>query len=282
MKKQLFDLTIEEFTRVLLDYPEKIELQFNGYDENGKTEEPDTLIGTYEELNNFAKSYNPNHVCRILIQSTLSHHFDYEIQLNRLDIYNYLEHITSNFHDERIQIVLSEMDYFYTMVYLEDIEKEVWEKYQKNGWEIPIITYTSKITGQEEAYPDFIAMIGKIFPYRETMYHIAISMLKRKMQKQEDNVSYSSNNLSDKKGSIINYLRIIDAMYEYGFFVTTTGERALKKDVIKAFGDIVNKKFSNPSDNLCKGGKSQNEDGNSQKGVIFDRLKEISISKNKK
>lgn len=74
MKKQLFDLTIEEFTRVLLDYPEKIELQFNGYDENGKTEEPDTLIGTYEELNNFAKSYNPNHVCRILIQSTLSHH----------------------------------------------------------------------------------------------------------------------------------------------------------------------------------------------------------------
>lgn len=103
------------------------------------------------------------------------------------------------------------------------------------------------------------------------------------MQKQEDNVSYSSNiYLSDKKGSIINYLRIIDAMYEYGFFVTTTGERALKKDVIKAFGDIVNKKFSNPSDNLCKGGKSQNEDGNSQKGVIFDRLKEISISKNKK
>lgn len=27
MKKQLFDLTIEEFTRVLLDYPEK--LSFN-------------------------------------------------------------------------------------------------------------------------------------------------------------------------------------------------------------------------------------------------------------
>lgn len=35
MKKQLFDLTIEEFTSVLLDYQPTLELSFCCYDEKG-------------------------------------------------------------------------------------------------------------------------------------------------------------------------------------------------------------------------------------------------------
>lgn len=68
----------------------------------------------------------------------LDSHFDYDMQLNRLDIYNYLEHITSNFHEERIRIVLNEMDCFYNMVYLEDIDSDVQEQYiEKVGKYLP-------------------------------------------------------------------------------------------------------------------------------------------------
>lgn len=184
MKKQLFDLTIEEFTRLLLDYPERIEFQINEYEANGtrKEGEPDILTGTYDDLNSFAESFEPNHPVRISMQSALSNHFDYDMQLNRLDIYNYLEHITSNFHEERVRIVLNEMDCFYQMVYLEDIDKEVYRKYKEHGWEVPTITQKNKISGQEYTYTDFDTMRGKIYPCRGFTYHIAIGVLTRKLQ----------------------------------------------------------------------------------------------------
>ena len=195
MKKQLFDLTIEEFTRLLLEYPERIELQINKYEENGtrKGEEADILVGTYEELNNLAEDFAPNHPVRISMQNILNALFDYNMQLNRIDIYNYLEHITSNFNAERVRIVLNEMDCFYLMTYLEYIDEEVQNKYIENGWDFPLREVDfSKIGKGICSVTDYKAMRENIYPCREFMYHTAISLLKRKLQPIENEVPDAS------------------------------------------------------------------------------------------
>lgn len=300
MKKQLFDLTIEEFTSVLLDYQPTLEVSFCCYDEKGNfinkqltdgKDEEVIVRGTYSHFYNAFLKEPCNNGLKQTVKEFLDTHFDYDMQLNRLDIYNYLEHITSNFHEERVRIVLREMDCFYQMVYLEEIDIEVQRIYREEGWEYPTIEVKlnekrKKLIGTENdtiIEIDYAKMREKVYPCREFMYHTAIGVLRRKIQPIDNNQSNISDiHLSDKKGSIVNYLRVIDAMYEYGFFVTQTGEKALKKDVLKAFGNIVNRTFNNPSDNLNKGRESQNNDGNSKQVAIFDCLKEISMNKNKK
>ncbi len=293
MKKQLFDLTIEEFTCVLLDFQKKIHLSINIYDEDSRqkidektgTFQKETLIGSYDDLDDYSRSYGQDHPLRKAMKEFLETQFDYDIQINNLDIYNYLEHLTDNFQEEKVNIVLHEMDCFYLMEYLEEIDEEVQNKYIEEGWKFPTkeikLPNLKNIQGEEiHLISDLGTMREKVYPCRSFTYHLAISLLKRKINSNE---TLSNIHLSDSdKGNLVDYLRIIDAMYEYGFFVTSTGKKALKKDVFKAFGNIVNKEFRNPSDNLGKGRKSQNGDGNSQLGTIFERLKEISISKTKK
>lgn len=149
MKKQLFDLTIEEFTSVLLDYQPTLELSFCCYDEKGNfinkqitdgEDEEVTVRGTYSDFYNAFLKEPCNNGVKEAVKGFLDSHFDYNMQLNRLDIYNYLEHITSNFYEERVRIVLNEMDCFYHMVYLEDIDSDVQNQYIEKGWEIPTVT----------------------------------------------------------------------------------------------------------------------------------------------
>jgi hypothetical protein len=46
--------------------------------------------------------------------------------------------------------------------------------------------------------------------------------------------------LSSKKGMKIDYIRVINCLYELGFFTDTNGNGITKKDVFAAFGEIVN------------------------------------------
>lgn len=286
MKKQLFDLTIEEFTRILLDYPERLEFQINEFDENGKKteKEPDTLVGTYKELNRIAEDFAPDNPVRTSIQRALSTHFDYDMQLNKLDIYNYLEHITSNFHEERVRIVLNEMDCFYQMVYLEDIDSDVQKQYIEKGWEIPTIEINlnkigAKIEGKEAVtVPDYKAMREKIYLCRGFMYHNAIGLLKRKLQSDEPT---SPIYFTTKKGEKTDFIRIINAMYELSFFIGKDGTNISKKCVFEEFGKLVNLDFTDYQNLLSKANKGCNTDGNSQQNRIFERLKEVSMKKEK-
>ena len=200
MKKQLFDLTIEEFTSVLLDYQPTLELSFCCYDEKGNfinkqitdgEDEEVTVRGTYSDFYNAFLKEPCNNGVKEAVKGFLDSHFDYDMQLNRLDIYNYLEHITSNFHEERVRIVLNEMDCFYNMVYLEDIDSAVQKQYIEKGWEIPTIEIKlneigAKIEGKDGVtVQDYKTMREKIYPCREFMYHNAIGLLNRKLQATE-------------------------------------------------------------------------------------------------
>lgn len=206
MKKQLFDLTIEEFTRLLLDYPKQFKLQMNAYKEDGSRmeREPDFIVGSYEELNSFAENYAPNHPIRTLMQNALNTLFDYNMGLNMLDIYNYLEHATSHFQKERIYIVLEEMECFYFMDYIENINADVLNQYIEKGWKIPRIEIklnkkAAEIEGKEVAIDtDYGAMRGWIYPFREYMYYQAIGLLKSKMQSEEPTNPIVPDNLCEK------------------------------------------------------------------------------------
>lgn len=293
MKKQLFDLTIEEFTSVLLDYQPTLDLSFCCYDEKGNfinkqitdgEDEEVTVRGTYSDFYNAFLKEPCNNGVKEAVKGFLDSHFDYDMQLNRLDIYNYLEHITSNFHEERVRIVLNEMDCFYNMVYLEDIDSEVQKQYIEKGWKIPTIEIRlnkigAKIEGKETVtVPDYKTMREKIYPCRGFMYHNAIGLLKRKLQSDEP---ASPIYFTTKKGEKTDFIRIINAMYELGFFTGKDETKIPKKCVFEEFGKLVNLDLADYQNLLSKANKGCNADGNSQQNRIFERLKEVSMKKDK-
>lgn len=287
MKKQLFDLTIEEFTSVLLDYQPTLELSVCCYDEKGNfinkqitdgEDEEVTVRGTYSDFYNAFLKEPCNNGVKEAVKGFLDSHFDYDMQLNRLDIYNYLEHITSNFHEEKVRIVLNEMDCFYLMVYLEDIDSDVENQYIEKGWEIPTVTRKNRINGQEYTCTDYETMREKIYPCRGFMYHNAIGLLKRKLQSDEPT---SPIYFTARKGEKTDFIRIVNAMYELGFFTGKDETKISKKCVFEEFGKLVNLDLADYQNLLSKANKGCNADGNSQQNRIFERLKEVSMKKDK-
>ncbi len=287
MKKQLFDLTIEEFTSVLLDYQPTLELSVCCYDEKGNfinkqitdgEDEEVTVRGAYSDFYNAFLKEPCNNGVKEAVKGFLDSHFDYDMQLNRLDIYNYLEHITSNFHEEKVRIVLNEMDCFYLMVYLEDIDSDVENQYIEKGWEIPTVTRKNRINGQEYTCIDYETMREKIYPCRGFMYHNAIRLLKKKLQSDEPT---SPIYFTARKGEKTDFIRIVNAMYELGFFTGKDETKISKKCVFEEFGKLVNLDLADYQNLLSKANKGCNADGNSQQNRIFERLKEVSMKKDK-
>ncbi len=178
MRKGLFDLSIEEFTRVLLDYEEVYEIEIENI---CNRIEKHQLKGTYNQIIDVV-SCNP-HLCKD-IESKL---FDYNIELNELDIYNYIEYKTANFNMDKVKILKNEMDVFYMLTYCEEINQIVKEKYIDLDMEIPYIE-RDLITKHKKKHehiriPDYRQMREKIFFCRDYMYFIAMALLNRKLSK---------------------------------------------------------------------------------------------------
>lgn len=72
----------------------------------------------------------------------------------------------------------------------------------------------------------------------------------------------------------IDFIRVINAMCEYGFFTTLSGVKAYKKDVFAALGTLLNENFSNYQKNLSESKGVNN--GSPATTKIFDSLKSIS------
>ncbi|KAA6326753.1 hypothetical protein EZS27_024178 [termite gut metagenome] len=66
------------------------------------------------------------------------------------------------------------------------------------------------------------------------------------MQNENNIVAISANNicLSEKRGMKIDFIRVINCLYELGFFTDTNGNSITKKDVFAAFGQTINKDLS--------------------------------------
>jgi hypothetical protein len=174
MEKELFKLSIEEFTRLLLDYEKVYEMELKSYKEDGKTD-VDTIKGTYSQLYDITMGYKDFH------QNIINKLFDYNMQLSNLDVYNYLDYITNNFQKERVRIVINEMEVFYEMEYCEDIDNQVLDVYHKNGWEVP--TMQCEIRNNIEITPLYEKMREKVFPFRDYLFRRTLSLLYSKIGK---------------------------------------------------------------------------------------------------
>lgn len=271
MKKQLFDLTIEEFTRVLLEYPEEIHLPVKTYDEEGKKIKDDEITGTYEEISNHLDEFSLNDPYRKAIERELSIEFDYNMRINDLDIYNYLNHITYQFQQERIKIVLNEMDCIYMMDYCENIDAEVVEKYEDLDLEIPTKEITiPKLGNREEmetrTVTNLAAMREYVYPCREFAYSKAISLLRRKISSQQ---AKKQGKYTISKRHKTDFVKLVSAMYDCHLFETTDGKTASnKEDLLNSLGEFFSENLTASSTLLNEAKKKNNYLD------IFDKIRE--------
>lgn len=100
MKKSLFELTIEEFTRVICDCPERYSVNNRYVDDNGNLHN-DEIEGTYEEIIDEAIRKDDKE----LLEFAEKELFDYDIQIGDLEIYDYLERKTDKFEGMKLRIV---------------------------------------------------------------------------------------------------------------------------------------------------------------------------------
>ena len=66
--------------------------------------------------------------------------------------------------------------------------------------------------------------------------------------------------LSNKKGMRIDYIRVINCLYELRFFVDSDGNEITKKDVFYEFGSAINKDLSSFQNDLSTTNASSNND----------------------
>lgn len=112
MKKELFNLTIKEFTRLLCDSEEIYTLEMRAFAPDGSIERDD-VCGTYENLYCTMKLMTvqqPNNEnAKNMLEFVKRNLFDYNMTLENIDIYNYLQYKTDNFDATKKYIVWREM-----------------------------------------------------------------------------------------------------------------------------------------------------------------------------
>lgn len=179
MTKDLYDLTVEEFTRLLLDYEEEYNLVLTTYKEAVKEEH--TLIGTYDQLLDIT-AMHPK-----LYQQIKDTLFDYRLTLSELDIFDFLEFKTKGFNPQRVEITLRQMDCFYLLTYTEELDPEVMQYYINEGLDIPYLHLPARklkhTIVEEMTIPDYRKMREKVYPFREFTYHKTIALLESKRRK---------------------------------------------------------------------------------------------------
>ena len=98
MKKDLFNLTIKEFTRLLCDSEEIYTLEKKEFHPDGTINNNDYIRGTYSQIRDSLKSasiQSPNNeIIKKMLKEVEDKLFDYDIELEIIDIYNYLQYKT--------------------------------------------------------------------------------------------------------------------------------------------------------------------------------------------
>lgn len=184
MKKKLYDLTIREFTLMLLGMEEKYDFSMKYKNENGEYQEDTIINATYSTL---IEAFNHNIVLKKEIEDN---YLDYRMDLSLFEAYDYLDFKTHGFETERVKLALDEMECIYDMEYLEDKDEEAISEYIKNNWEIPIKEFPSfdKLSKKfsEKGFeptkcPDYAKMRNKLFFCEDYTYQRITYLLKDKL-----------------------------------------------------------------------------------------------------
>ena len=185
MKKALKELNVEEFTRLLCDWPATHTISIKVFNEEKGEIEEDTVEGTYDQLSECTLPHEQMHKW---VEDNL---YDYRTPVSDLEMYDYLSEKTHDFEPERVRVLLEEME-FWHMAY---ISEEKWayarKQYEENKWEMPVkprryILFTDpEDERNKHLWVDQEAMVKKVFGIAdEFFYSKAIAILKKKAPKR--------------------------------------------------------------------------------------------------
>ena len=159
-----------------------------------------TIEGTLSEFKSLFSNVSKSNIekgqkLNQLLQNKQEYAVDFE--LNDIEIYNYLEKITSSFDPEKTRIVLFDIEVYYNMDFRERIIKESYELFIENDWEIPKIKnpYPIKIKDIEIIeITDIDKMLHKTHPFQEFSIKRAMYLLEKKLK---ENVNKTESNNSN-------------------------------------------------------------------------------------
>ncbi len=144
------------------------------------------IFGTLTEIQSFISTCSNE--LRKKLEPLFKDATEYEVEyeLSDIEIYNYLENVTSNFDELKTKIVLRDVEVYYTMDFLERIHSESIKIYRQEGWEIPVIKYepTGKFKGI--TMPDYDKMGKKTHPFEDFNILRVKSILNKKLEKVKD------------------------------------------------------------------------------------------------
>lgn len=106
--------------------------------------------------------------------------------LHEIEIYNFMESLTGNFDQDKVEIVLKDIELLYRTL-LDDIKDESQNIYLQNGWELPKKNIT--IGGITAEVTDFQLMKNKTHPAEDYSFVTAINILKKKHSNQDNMIS---------------------------------------------------------------------------------------------
>lgn len=189
MKKALKELSIEEFTRLLCDWPGKHKIALEITETKTGRVHEDTVEGTYEELLKWTSS---NRIMHKWVKDNL---YDYKTPVSDLEIYDYLSEKTHGFEEERVRLLLQDMEFWHSMYISEEKKDYAFKQYETSTWEIPwqprhYIPFTDPEDPENRwKWADVDAMVKKVFGEAdEFSYNKAIALLKSKAPKKKDDV----------------------------------------------------------------------------------------------
>lgn len=185
MKKNLLELSIEEFVRVLCDMPERYTINFHNCTTNQDEVE---LIGTYDELYQIVYDTLVNMPQNTSAQRCLSKIeedlFDYDVSISKTDVYDYLEERTKGFQQEKCKIILDDMEMYHCMYINEERQYHINTLIEK-GWDDYKVFEQPDILQKDTFIQtiDYKDAYNKIFGVAyDFMYYESISLLKEKIK----------------------------------------------------------------------------------------------------
>jgi hypothetical protein len=156
------------------------------------------FIGTKPEFNDLISELDEEWHSQLSPLLTDKQEYTTPFELTELEIYNYLEKITSNFDAVKVKMILTEIDVYRMMNLNERIHQESFNIYIKEGWEIPQIEIKSIIPEftKFKSFNDYETMRRKTHPFSYMNINFAIGVLKDKLNEDNDTTKESLKTVS--------------------------------------------------------------------------------------
>jgi hypothetical protein len=207
MKNNYVDLTLYEFLDAITNKKIVYYITIKGEGESDEAfGDKQTLIDVLTEIvsKHHEDSDNPFIKGLERVINELREKDEYVFsELNDIEIYNYLDHITKGFDIERVKLVLWDIDVYYNMDFLERINEESMNEFKRNGWKIPIVEkHTEKLKSGKVfeigSSPDYKKMTARTHMCASWNIDRAINMLKKKLNYKGKNEIPNINPIKNK------------------------------------------------------------------------------------